>query len=143
MGRRHNNKGRSRREGQYAPLSYSMLKHPAWRGLGGNAVKVWLEIRSRYTVRGDDSNNNGELTLSMDEAARLLNIGKSSVSRAFKELQEAGFLVKEKPGHWYGRKATEWRVTDLACKGKLASRDWQKKHCEKTKVGTEAAHIQR
>ena len=132
-GRRHKRNGRSKGQGQFVPLAYSMLRHDSWRTLSGRAIKVWLEIRSRYTVRGDGSNNNGTLTLSLDEAARILKMGKATVLRAFEELEAAGFLVKVKPGQWYGRKATEWRVTDMPFGGEPPSRDWQFKNDEKQK----------
>lgn len=131
---RHNNKGRSKGEGQFFALPYAMAKHEAWRNLSGGAVKVFIELRCRYQVRGDgDTNNNGEITLSLDEAARLLKMGKATVHRALKELQQAGFIQEEKRGRWYGRKATEWSVADKPCKGKLATRAWQGGSIEKQK----------
>jgi biotin operon repressor len=131
MVRRHNNKGRSKRGGQFVPLPYFMLRHDAWRGLSGNAIKVFLELRSRYTVRGDSSNNNGELTLSLDEGARLLGMGKTTVHHALRELEQAGFIVKTKQGHWYGRKASEFRVTTERYRNDPPSKDWQKRPCKK------------
>ncbi|MEO0544415.1 MAG: helix-turn-helix domain-containing protein [Pseudomonadota bacterium] len=128
---RHNAKGRSKVDGQYIPLPYSMVRHAAWRSLSGGAVKVWLEIRSRYTVRGDGCDNNGELTLSLNEAARLLGMSKTTVQRAIAELKAKGFLEEITEGHWYGRKATEWRVTDCRYKGHPPSREWQKPTGEK------------
>lgn len=120
MPKRHNATGRSDRESQFVPLPYSMLRHPAWRSLGGAAVKVWLELRSRY-----DGVNNGRLGLSLLEGARLLGLSKSTVDRALKELEAKGFIVKMKAGHWYGRQATEWCVTDRMCNGNFATRNWE------------------
>ncbi len=120
MPRKHNVKGRSRNEGQYFLLPYSMTRSEAWRSLGGYALKVFIELRCRF-----NGSNNGALRLSYDEATRLLGGSKSTVARAFKELEEKGFIVKTKEGRWYGRLATEWRVTDKPCNGHLATRDWQ------------------
>ena len=133
MARRHNHKGRSKSEGAYFALPYSMARHDAWRGLSGAAIKLYIELRCRYTVRGDGSNNNGELRVSLDEAARLLSMGKATVSRAYKELEAAGFIAKVKQGQWYGRKATEWRVTDQSYGGQFPSRDWRIPAAEKQK----------
>ena len=103
VGRKGNQK---RSEGQYVPLPYSQLKSPAWRALSGSAVKLWLELHGRY-----NGSNNGRLTLSYAEAAEALGMGKASVQRAYRELEEHGFLALEKKGDWYSRRAHEWRLT--------------------------------
>jgi hypothetical protein len=120
-GRKVNAKGRNEDGGQYAPLPYPMLQSAAWRSLQGSSIKVWLEIRSRY-----NGGNNGKLTLSLDEGARILGIGKATVNRATKELEDKGFLVRTKRGAWYGRQASEWRVTDRSCEGHPATNDWKR-----------------
>ncbi|QHQ34885.1 helix-turn-helix domain-containing protein [Algicella marina] len=93
-------------EGQYAPLSYALLKSPAWRSLSGNAVRLFLELHTRY-----HGTNNGSVRLSFEEASKALGIGKATVQRAFKELQAKGFLVLVNEGNWYNRRAHEWRIT--------------------------------
>lgn len=119
-GGRVNAKGRNEDGGQYALLPYVMLRSDAWQSLGGPAVKVWLEIRSRF-----NGSNNGKLSLSLDEGARLLGIGKATVSRALKELEAKGFLEMTKRGQWYGRQATLWRTTDEKCDGHRATNNWK------------------
>lgn len=132
MTKRHNRKGRRNGEGQFFALPYAMARHEQWRGLSGNAVKVYIELRCRYTVRGDgETNNNGTLCLSLGDAADLLGMSKQSAMRAFAELEAAGFIRKTKQGQWYGRMATEWRVTDKPCGRELATRDWQKMPSQK------------
>ena len=120
-GGKANRKGRSQGERQFVPIPYAMARSPAFRSLNGNALKVWIELRSRY-----NGNNNGELSVSLDEAARLLGMGKTTVQRAFAELERKGFIIKTKQGQWYGRMATTWRVTDCASQGHLSSNDWQR-----------------
>lgn len=129
-------KGKRSEEGQYIPLSYAQLKSKAWRSLSGTAVKVWLELHTRY-----NGGNNGSLTLSMAEAAGALGLGKATVQRAFKELQRNGFLVLVKEGDWYHRRAHEWRLTTKpmqGAKGKMPPtldwRSWQPP--KKTKLGS-------
>ncbi|MDA8586706.1 helix-turn-helix domain-containing protein [Rhodobacteraceae bacterium] len=118
--------GKSNRksEGQYVPLPYSQLKSPAWRSLSGAAIKVWLELHTRY-----HGGNNGRLTLSYAEAAKNLGMGKATVHRAYNELVESGFLALEKEGDWYGRLAHEWRLTTKPMqqvRGRVAAtNDWQ------------------
>ena len=117
--RRVNAKGRNVGE-QFVHLTYAFLHSEAWRSLSGPAAKVWLEVRCRFY-----GSNNGKLFLSLDEAARLLHMGKTTAQRAFAELQEKGFLVMTRQGDWYGRKATLWRVTDRSCDGHPATHDWK------------------
>jgi len=129
-------KTRQSKEGQYIPLSYAQLKSKAWRSLSGAAVKVWLELHTRF-----NGGNNGSLTLSMAEAAERLGIGKATVQRAFKELQDKGFLVMVKEGDWYHRRAHEWRLTTKpvqGVKGKTPpTHDWRSwQPPEKTKRGS-------
>ncbi|UWQ94850.1 helix-turn-helix domain-containing protein [Rhodobacteraceae bacterium M385] len=111
-------------EGQYVPLSYAQLKCAAWRNLSGAAVKLWLELHTRY-----NGGNNGALTLSYAEAGEALGMGKATVQRAYAELVAKGFLSLEREGNWYHRRAHEWRLTTKPVqrtKGKqLATNDWR------------------
>ena len=116
---RPNHKGRNDSE-QYLSIPYSMAHTPAFRSLGGAALKVWVELRSRY-----NGYNNGDLSLSLDEGARLLFIAKATVQRAFIELETKGFIKMIKRGQWYGRMATTWAITDRSYQGHLATRDWK------------------
>jgi predicted ArsR family transcriptional regulator len=84
-----------------------MAESAAWRSLSGAAVKVYVETRRRF-----NGGNNGKLSLSLDEAARLLHLGKATVARAFAELVDKGFIVMTARGRWYGRQATTYAVTD-------------------------------
>jgi predicted transcriptional regulator len=84
-----------------------MAESAAWRSLSGTAVKVYVELRRRY-----NGGNNGDLSLSLDEAARLLHLGKATVGRAFVELEAKGFVRMTSRGRWYGRQATTYAVTD-------------------------------
>ena len=117
--RKPNAAGRNDTE-QYLPISYVMANSPAFRSLSGAALKVFIELRTRFNGR-----NNGRLTLSWDEAARLLHLGKSTIGRALEELKEKGLIVMTKRGHWFGRMATEWAVTDRQLDGHLPTNAWK------------------
>jgi hypothetical protein len=106
-GRGVNSTGRSKCGGQFVPIPYDMAECGAWRSLSGPAIKVYVELRRRY-----NGGNNGDLSLSLDEAARLLNPGKATVARALAELEAKGFLRMTARGRWYGRQATTYAVTD-------------------------------
>lgn len=116
---RPNATGRNDTE-QYIAISYTKAHSAVWRSLGGPAVKVWVELRSRY-----NGTNNGDLSLSLDEAARLLHMSKSTAMRAFADLEDKGFLKMMQRGFWYGRKATTWAVTDRPLHGHLATHDYK------------------
>jgi biotin operon repressor len=144
MGRssRTKTKGKRSEEGQYIPLPYAQIKSPAWRSLSGAAVKVWLELHTRY-----NGGNNGKLHLSMKEAAEILGIGRATVKRAFDELEAKGFLVLEIPGDWYCRRAHDWRLTTKpmqGSKGKVAAtldwRGWQPPKKQTQGSGSEPSH---
>lgn len=136
--------GKSKRktEGQYLPLPYGQLKSDAWRSLSGAAVRLWLELHTRY-----NGGNNGALTLSYAEAGKALGMGKATVQRAYAELVAKGFLVLEREGNWYSRRAHEWRLTTKptqTARGKIpATQDWHKYRPPKTKhgAGSEPSHI--
>src|SRR5215469_15568591 len=98
---------RGKSEDQYFGLFYAMARSLAFRSLSGAALKVFLEVRTRF-----NGCNNGDLSLSLDEAARLLGIGKGTAQRALAELTEKGFIAMTKKGQWYGRRAS--------CVGRLA-----------------------
>ncbi len=131
MASKVNAKGRNDSE-QYVKLSYRMLRSDAWRSLGGPAVRVYFELRTRYMGR-----NNGQLTLSLDEGARLLDLGKATVGRALTELQTQGFIVRIKMGQWHGRQATEYAVTDKPVNGLPATNAWKHWRPEKQILGAE------
>ena len=41
-------KSNRKSEGQYLPLPYAQLESAAWRSLSGAAVRLWLELHTRY-----------------------------------------------------------------------------------------------
>ncbi len=120
-GRRANVTGRSDGSGQYVNFGYPLLQSPAFRSLSGAAVKVFIELRTHF-----NGSNNGKLALSLEQAAKLLAMGKATVARAFAELQAKGFVICTKRGQWYGRQASTWAITLLAIDGNLPTNDWKR-----------------
>ena len=76
LGRPVNQTGRSKGEGQYSP-SLSLLHSPAWRSFSGPAIKVFLELRTRF-----HGANNGRLILSLEEASGFWPWEGDSAARA-------------------------------------------------------------
>lgn len=128
--------GKKKGEGQYAPLPYAMLKSDAWRSLSGAAVRLFLELHTRF-----NGSNNGKLRRSYAEAAEALGLGKATVQRAFRDLQDKGFLVLTCEGNWYDRQAHEWRLTTKPVQKvrgtQVPTHDWRGYRRKKTKRGSE------
>jgi DNA-binding transcriptional MocR family regulator len=97
-----------------------MMQSPAYRLLSGPALKVLHEMRSRF-----NGYNNGRIFLSYEDAASQLALSKSTVKRAFDELQAVGLIVLIRQGRWHGRKASEWRMTFENTEGHPATHDWK------------------
>ncbi|TIV01715.1 MAG: helix-turn-helix domain-containing protein [Mesorhizobium sp.] len=67
------------------------MEEPAWRALSttAQALYPWL----KFEWRGPDANNNGQIRLSVRQAADRLGVSRATAARAFHELQAKGFLV--------------------------------------------------
>ena len=107
-------------------IRHDMLRSAAYRSLKPAERAVYVEVLNRY-----NGYNNGEISLSCREAAKLCNISDGTASRAFRKLREHGFI---KIGRAAGfnmkdRTATRWILTHEAIDGKIAPsnewRDWK------------------
>ncbi len=70
-----------------------------------------------------------------NEAAEILGVGKATIQRAYKELQDKGFLVLEREGNWYRRRAHEWRLTT-----KPVQTRWGKQICKLSQSSASLIH---
>jgi len=115
-----NNKSRSKYDSsQYLRLSYNMIKSPQFRSLGGNDIRVLLEIASRH-----NGYNNGRIGAGLVDLADVLMMGKSTVQSSLKNLQKTKFIKLRKLGKFQGRIASEWEVAFLSSEGVPASNEW-------------------
>jgi DNA-binding transcriptional MocR family regulator len=89
-----------------------MMDTKAWRSLNPDCRQLYVEIARRY-----NGYNNGRIPYSVRQACADLHIGKATASRAFRTLQERGFIVVMQKGafSWKTRRATEWRLTEFVC----------------------------
>lgn len=109
-GRRHNNTGRSRRNQRFVKLDHWMLKGSAWCALTAQARALYVELAQRY-----NGFNNGEISMSVREAAGALHIAKDTATKTFHELEEKGFIKRHVCGsfNWKQRHATTWILTEF------------------------------
>lgn len=86
-----NRKGRSKKRERFVQINVSFLQSKAWRTLKPASKLVYMELHTRYM-----GCNNGELYVSLKEAAKLLRMGKTTVQRAYIELKSRGFIILTK-----------------------------------------------
>ena len=112
-----------RSSAQFVPVTYDMLKHPNFRRLSADAVRVWLEIH-----RGYHGVNNGEISFSVQQAMDCLHSGSGRASKAINELIEARFIIctRDSSFHMKTRRAREWMLTTQPMGMGAASNEWKK-----------------
>jgi hypothetical protein len=100
------------RNDRYFQLHHYLLKTDSWKALSAAAVRVYIQIGSRY-----NGANNGKLAFSVRDAAGECNLDKGTASRAFKELVDRGFIEETRHGGLSKktRIASEWRLTAFKC----------------------------
>lgn len=121
--KRSNNTSRfiNRREG-FTPRYRDVVKSPAYLDLKPVARCLLDELQSNCY---SDARNNGWLSLSTANAAKLLKSDEKTVMRAFKDLESHGFIVLIKGQMWQQRKAREWRITYLPYKDQKPTDEWK------------------
>lgn len=104
-----------RTKGEFVMILTSMMNAPAWQALSGNSVKLLLLLAKLGKGNNGWGHKGapGELFLSERQAAQQLGLSRNTVSRAFAELVEHGFLRVVRAGHFRVkiRHSTVWRLT--------------------------------
>ena len=108
---------------QFVSVPYEMLKHPNFRHLLADAVRVWLEMH-----RGYHGVNNGEISFSVQQAMDCLHSGSGRASKAINELIEARFIIctRDSSFHMKTGRAREWMLTTQPTGMGAASNEWKK-----------------
>lgn len=134
-GRRHNATGRSTTGPRFVKLEHWMLKTPAWQALPPASRALYLELAQRY-----NGYNNGEISMSVREAARLLHIAKDTATKSFHELEEKGFIRRNVCGsfNWKMRHATTWILTEHSFADRLPTKEFARWPSEKAEAGPNA-----
>lgn len=131
-GRGHDKTGRSRRGDRFVKLDHWMLKSPAWRALTPAARALYVELAQRY-----NGANNGEISLSVREAAAAVNIAKDTASKTFQDLIAIGFIRRRRPGSftWKVRHAATWILTEFPVGDEPATKDFMRWPPGKSEAG--------
>ena len=113
MSRKVNNTGRGRKV-RFVQLSFWLMDSLAWQSLSMSARCLYIELKRRF-----NGTNNGNISLSHREAAKLLNLTTKPVTKAFKELEEKGFVYPAIKGSFDWKvsakgsgRATRWLLTE-------------------------------
>lgn len=124
--------GRSIGSTRFLMLEHWVLKSTAWRSLPPASRALYVELAQRF-----NGSNNGEISLSVREAARLLHIAKDTASSCFHELEAKGFIRRNVCGsfNWKRKHATMWILTEHPFGDQLATKDFASWTPEKSEAG--------
>ena len=100
---------RSTKPERFVKLDYYLLKSDAWTDLSHPARSLYVELKRRF-----NGINNGYLSFSVREAAKILKVSVNKVHAAFGELEAHGFIRARQKGSFNLKKrhATEWILTE-------------------------------
>lgn len=71
-----------------------LANSPEYDSLSGYAVKIFNALLGKY-----DGSNNGDLSLPYPEIQSRFKFAKPTISKALKELEDKGFIVKTRQGY--------------------------------------------
>lgn len=101
---------------RFAAIYFWEMDLDAYRHLSVYGRALLLEFRRKF-----NGSNNGDIAMSVRDAARLLRCNKNTAFKALRELEDKGWIRAAATGsfHWKaeagGRKfraATTWRITN-------------------------------
>ncbi len=123
-----------RNKGRFVQIPHSLLDCAAFKYLSPRAWKLLTGIWRRH-----NGSNNGKISFSSREAMILLGCGTVQVTAAFRELEDAGFIICQCQSSFNtkSRRAREWWLTAEPRDGQPATREFlratQKKHSARSK----------
>lgn len=118
-----NAKGRSKGDGRFVRLDYTLLDCPAGLSLKPGELAVLVRIMQRYYGA-----NNGQIAFSSRDAAKLAKVSKDTAAAHLRSLRKKGFIEVRTQGAFgrNGSRATEYYLTMFPKrKGHPAPRDFQ------------------
>jgi len=106
---------------EFVLLDEKILASPAYRDLKPAARCLLTEFQ-----RISRPWRNGQLSISVVNAARLIRVNKDTAGKYFRSLAEHGFIVLTRGAYWQERLAREWRLTFEKCNGREPTNDWMR-----------------
>jgi len=86
---------RNKVSGQFLAMPHAVLLSPDFVGLSGLAVKLLVQVASKYNGK-----NNGGLSATFSDLSVMGWTSKSTLARKLRELEDAGFLMKTRNGYF-------------------------------------------
>ena len=116
---------------QYVAIPYAWLRHPNFRRLSSDAVRVFLEMHLGFY-----GSNNGSVGFSVRQAAACLHSGQGRAKKALDELERLRFIecTRQSSFNVKTKTAREWRLTTQPMDKGAASNDWKKNHGSRLEV---------
>ena len=105
----------SRRKRKFKGPLFVALYHwemdcPAYRHLSVYGRALLMEFRKVY-----NGHNNGEIVMSVRQAAKLINCNKNTAAKTIKELEGKGWICQSTEGSFSqktNKTASTWRITN-------------------------------
>lgn len=98
--------GKESIKGRFVPLRYDVITSDAFKALSHSAVRVLILVMAQFNGR-----NNGNIIVTSRQLEATGQIGHTAATRALKELQQKGFLVKTAQGLYTTKMANTWEIT--------------------------------
>lgn len=92
---REKSKSRKSVNTSFCGIPRLLLQHQSYQSLSGTAVKLLVDLAGQYK-----GCNNGDLTLAFGELSKRGWRSKQTITRAKRELEEAGLVVCTREGHF-------------------------------------------
>ena len=86
---------RKQRASNFVMVRHDLLRDLNWRKLSSSAKVIYVYLRAKFNYKTFQ-----EVSLAYSEVKDMMS--SKTISRAFKELQQAGFIEKTKHGGLYG-----------------------------------------
>lgn len=112
---------RTKFSSQFVLLEEKILASPAYRDLKPAERCLLTEFQRIFRPW-----RNGQLSISVVNAAQLIHVNKDTASTAFWSLAAHGFIALTRGEYWQERLAREWRLTFECCNGREPTNDWRR-----------------
>lgn len=117
-------KGGSKKDAPHIRLYHWMRDSPAWKATTPEERAIYVELKGLF-----NGGNNGRIDLSCREAAERTNVHRNTAAKAFKGLEDKGFIKRAGGGAlgFDGRGiASRWVLTEYGHGGQLPTKDFMR-----------------